>query len=130
PLVAQDEPLSRKALMAEFQNQRIVPEQGGFMFAKGKFPQLRWEQPLVVREVWGSVPPLTVRWFDAAGKEVEQAEKTGRYAAYIEAHVPDGPVIRRARTFYAFDMQAMMEMFRERQGHKAQAFDAPVSLLS
>ncbi len=130
PLHAQEQSLSREQLLTDFQNQQIVPEKGRFMITKGDFPALRWEQPLVVREVWGSVLPLKVRWFDAAGNEVEKAEHTGRYAAFVEAQAPDRVTIRRARTFYVFEPAAMMKLLREHQNDDQQTVDPPTPLLS
>ncbi len=97
-----DDETEQEELMNAFLELRIVPESGGFLFAGDDFPRLRWEQPYLVRELWGTFP-LAVRWFDADGHEVEKPEGTGRYGAYIEGQSPDGPTFRRAKTFFRFD---------------------------
>ena len=95
----------REQWMRDFLDTRIVPESGGFVFA-GDFPTLRWERPLLARELFGDVS-LETRWFDASGREVSQPASTGRYAAYIEARPAQGPPLRRSKTFFRFDPGAV-----------------------
>lgn len=101
---------TRQAMIEAFQDLEIVPHNGGFLMVD-KFPELRWEQPFLVDSLWGRVP-LTVRWFDANGQEAKSPRGPGRYAAYIEVRPKNGPVIRRARTFYAFDPAVAAAMFQ------------------
>ena len=86
-----------------FQDATLRPRnQWEFVFAPGEFPELVWERPEVVEDFLGHAD-FTVRWFDGDLNEVTEAEKPGRYAAYVEAEGPHGMVVRRALTFYCRD---------------------------
>lgn len=104
-----DDGADRAALVAAFQDVQIVPKTGGFLLMPGEFPELQWEQPYLVENLWGEFP-LRVRWFDAQGNDVREAAKPGRYGAYIEGTTRDGMVIRRARTFFCIDPTAAAAM--------------------
>lgn len=103
--VAAEHPNDRTALLREFQTLQLVPASGGFLIAPGKLPELRWERPYLVKELFGEFP-LHVRWFDTAGNEVTEAKLPGRYGAYIEGKASDGTRIRRAATLFCIDPMA------------------------
>ncbi len=96
------EPVNRQLRLLEFQDLRIVPASGGHLIVPGKLPDLRWENPGLVLELFGKFP-LEVRWFDAAGREVTEAKLPGRYGVYVEGRATDGRLIRRALPFYCAD---------------------------
>lgn len=93
--------LDRRKAIREFQYVAIGPkDKWQHTFNPGSFPELAWEDEKVVVTALGKLPALKVRWFDDALNEVTKAEKPGRYAAYVEAAMPDGRKIRRAMTFF------------------------------
>jgi len=84
-------------IMTHFGEQYFVPD-GGFVLRQGqKLPALVWENPeqatLVLKDI-----RIPTRWFDEDLVEVKTASKPGRYYAYGEGPVPDGPPLRRAMT--------------------------------
>ncbi|TVR49430.1 MAG: class A beta-lactamase-related serine hydrolase [Puniceicoccaceae bacterium] len=71
-----------------------------FLIGLGSFPEPRWANPELMADVFGELE-VTVRWFDRELNEVAAAEAPGRYVALYEARPTNGPVIRRALTYYA-----------------------------
>jgi len=109
-LEALDETEHAKALAEEraeqdfkqFLNCRIVEKQRNplvYAFVPGKFPEMDWEKPYLVKKVMGKFP-LTIRWFDDQFNEVTQPTKSGRYAFVAEGTTQTGKHIRRAQTMY------------------------------
>lgn len=88
---------STKEMRERFGEQQFLPP-GGFLLRQGQqLPALVWEQPELVAQVVADVT-IPTRWFNDRFVEVTVAETPGRYYAYGEAPVPDGPVLRRAMT--------------------------------
>jgi CubicO group peptidase (beta-lactamase class C family) len=112
PSATPQEPLDRQALLQEFQDLRLLPDSGGFLIVPGEFPKLRWEQPHLVLELFGKLP-LEAQWYDAAGNQVAQAQKPGRYGVYVEGRTADGMVVRRGLTFYCIDPETAMRVADE-----------------
>lgn len=84
-------------LKEHFGEQQFAPR-GGFILKQGqKLPDLVWEHPQLVATVVAQ-PRIPTRWFNERFEEVNTASEPGRYYAYGEAPVPDGPVLRRAMT--------------------------------
>jgi hypothetical protein len=65
---------------------------------RADFPAVRWQNPYEAEKLLGRFP-LTVRWFDSQGKEVDRPEGEGHYTAVTEGRSPDGFLIRRAKRF-------------------------------
>jgi CubicO group peptidase (beta-lactamase class C family) len=85
-----------------FLNTGLVPRRENtwnYFFTPGQFPDLEWDRPYLVEQVYGQFP-LKIRWFDKNGNEVRSADSPGRYGYYAEGFTPDGTLIRRGGTFY------------------------------
>lgn len=89
--------------LREFQNQDLVPANvwPSYVFWPDYdgTPRIIWRDADRVRELIGNAP-TQVRWFDSQLNEVEQPDKPGRYAAYLESKMNDGTPIRRSITFF------------------------------
>ncbi|QDU98808.1 serine hydrolase domain-containing protein [Lignipirellula cremea] len=84
-------------LRERFGEQQFAPT-GGFVLRQGqKLPDLVWNNPELVATLVGN-PAIPTRWFNEQFEEVAKAAETGRYYAYGEAPVPNGPALRRAMT--------------------------------
>lgn len=88
--------------LKQFQDVPIRPAKGyGFRMKEGgEVFELDWENPLLVKDVLGTVS-LGVRWFDAQLKEVDTVTSPGRYMAVVDGRTGEGMRIRRGLTFYA-----------------------------
>jgi len=96
-LAQRPQELNETQLRERFGEQEFAP-QGGFVLRAGqKLPSLVWENPELVAKVVDDTA-IPTRWFNQQFEEVESADQPGRYYAYGEAPVPDGPVLRRAMT--------------------------------
>jgi hypothetical protein len=95
--------LGNPETISRLQNLALVPEKKwGYLFeAGGSFPSLLWSDPQIIEALTGSKNPH-VRWFDNSLQEVSRPVRSGRYLAYAELTLPDGRLIRRSSTFYAF----------------------------
>ena len=69
------------------------------IFTPGPFPNLGWKDPALAERAWGRLA-LKARWFDGRLNEVQTAPRPGRYAACVEANLPNGRMLRRALTFF------------------------------
>jgi len=84
-------------LEQRFGEQEFLPH-GGFLLRSGqRLPALVWKNPGLVAQVIEDAR-IPTRWFNDGFGEVKTAGKPGRYYAYGEAPVPDGPRLRRAMT--------------------------------
>ena len=93
--------LDRAKVLKEFQDAALWGDcPGKLIFSTGAFPRVVWEKPALAEKAWGRALPLRVRWFDTDLNEVTTAVAPGRYAAYVEATLPDGRLLRRAQTFF------------------------------
>ena len=93
-----------KKLLEDFLNVSVVPDfynTWDETFNPGPFPQLKWDQPYLAKQILGELP-LTVRWFDTDLNEVSIAESPGRYGFVAECETLDGKQIRRAGTLYCY----------------------------
>lgn len=97
----------------------IIPGEGqGFVFAGGSFPMLQWKDQERIERLVGPLP-IKVRWFDRGYNEVTLPTAPGRYAALVEAKLPEkfgGVTIRRGLTFV--NMPGLTDRTQARMGVK------------
>lgn len=87
----------KEELRRRFGEQQFAPPDGFVLRQGQQLPALVWERPELVAQVVTDIA-IPTRWFNDRFEEVTVAERTGRFYAYGEAPVPDGPVLRRAVT--------------------------------
>ena len=76
--------------LTEFQNCELRPKsRWDYMFTPGDFPEIVWEKPHTVQKLMGNFP-IRIRWFNDKLEGVTEADKPGRYLAYIEGQTPSG----------------------------------------
>jgi CubicO group peptidase (beta-lactamase class C family) len=95
---------SKNKRLLDFMNLEIVPDfynSWDETFNPGPFPELRWSQPYLAKQILGD-NELKIRWFDDEMNEVQTAEHPGRYGFVAETAMPDGKNIRRAGTLYCY----------------------------
>jgi hypothetical protein len=81
-----------------------------------KLPDLVWKDPQLVATVVDN-PAIPTRWFNERFEEVLTAREVGRYYAYGEAPVPDGPVLRRAMTCCCVGKDVTLAEVAQRRVH-------------
>ncbi|UCH65401.1 MAG: beta-lactamase family protein [Ignavibacterium sp.] len=80
----------------------VIPSiESEITFYPGKFPELRWNKPYLVKKFAGDLD-LRIKWFDKNLNEVSTPDNPGRYAYYAEGIIENGFTIRRAATLYCF----------------------------
>lgn len=87
--------------LREFQNQELAPvgwPSYVFWPDPAHAPRIVWRDAERVQELVGKMP-VKVRWFDSGLNEVSKLDTPGRYAAWIEARMPDGTPLRRSIAF-------------------------------
>ncbi|QDT34452.1 serine hydrolase domain-containing protein [Thalassoglobus polymorphus] len=84
-------------LRRHFGEQQFSPPVGFILRQGQQLPELVWEHPHLVSQVLDDAT-IPTRWFNDQFEAVQVASEPGRYYAYGEAPVPDGPPLRRAMT--------------------------------
>jgi predicted esterase len=69
------------------------------VFSGAKFPRCDFREPNLIEDLVGGYT-LATTFFDAAGKEVAEAGKVGRYGAMVVAQGADGALTRRFLTLF------------------------------
>ena len=93
---------SQVNLLKAFLQQQIECEQ--YVFPPGRLPEVRWKNPEVVQNELGRFS-LDVSYYDSEMRRISHAEKPGRCAAVIEAHLPSGFTMRRFITLYCSSVE-------------------------
>lgn len=72
------------------------------VFSGPEFPVVRFKQPLRMKKIIGPYE-IKTKFYNEAYKEVNKAEKPGRYGAVSEILLPDGRMFRRFTTLYRLE---------------------------
>lgn len=69
-------------------------------FRPGKFPELVFDKPLLVKKYLGGSYEISTRWFDSDRAEVQYPKKPGRYAYYAVITGKNGITLKRSATLF------------------------------
>lgn len=91
-----------KKLTAFFHSD-LVPQAGndlGYTFYPGRFPDLNFENPLLVKKYLGGDYKISITWFDRDLNEVNCPMEPGKYAYYAIAEGSNGRVLKKSATLF------------------------------
>ncbi len=86
-----------------FYHSELIPKPSGnfgYTFYPGRFPDLIFENPVLVEQQLGGGYSLSMRWFDRDLNEVIYPAKPGKYAYYAEITGANGMVLKKSATLF------------------------------
>ena len=89
-------------------------------FRPGRFPELAFENPELVRKHLGGSYRVKTRWFDSDLAEVHYPKAPGRYAYYAEIKGKNGITLKKSATlFCSSDWRGQFQRLDSRQAYVA-----------
>ena len=93
--------INEKSEFLQFLNSNLEPQLGvDPRFRLGRFPELAFDKPGLVRKYLGGGYSISTRWFDSDLAEVLYPKKPGRYAYYAKVVGKNGITLKKSATLF------------------------------